>query len=191
MKDSTIDWNTFSFPPRPNVEEQRGVEVKKEAVESFKKFDEIDDWESFSFPSRPQEEKGIVPETEQKDEEEEEEEEEGGATSPPDMVVAPNPGEDENKWEYKHEEGFLVNLGMGKKIDLKDLSDVDNIKRLLALTKLNNKWNYPSLRRSMEKASWVKFDMGLDELVFKYDGYGKIPWKPKPKAEPTLSMKHK
>ena len=182
--------DSFTFPLRKKEEGAVGASVKKEEAPTVAVKTEEIDWDVYSFPPIPPDDT----EKETSVEAKEEGEESASSSGLPVMQTVL-----ENKWVYYESEGVLKNLELKKKIDLKDLVDPEKIVLFLNLTELREKWNYKSLRRSLEKACWIKFDMGLDELLQKYPHGSKIPWKKVedkkemslvPEQEPTMNPKH-
>lgn len=143
-----------------------------------------EEWERFRFPPRvdraPRQETGSVRERDE-DEDEDEGEGDGNGEMRLEMDFPPGP-----RWEYDEETGFLMNHGLKKKIDLKDLDDAHKIVRTMTVFQLRPDLSFPSLRRALESASQHRFGVSVDDLLRHYAGGQQIPWKSSPQSHPGM-----
>lgn len=170
-----------------------------------------EEWERFRFPARvvrkPEEAQG---DTSSEEEEGDGEEGRGSGGGPsldvPGLPEAESPtagtvdqslteneepsGDRElppiSPWEYQEETGFLVNVTLGKKIDLDHLDEASKIRRLFAVFDLRPDLDFPTLMGAMEKASQVRFAKPLKELLEDHAQGQTISWKGRPAAGPGL-----
>lgn len=150
-----------------------------------------EEWELFRFPPRvirkPQETAKETEGLEDEDEKEKEKEGEGetGGEMELEMEFPPGP-----RWEYDKETGFLMNLGLKKKIDLKDLDDAHKIVRTMTVFQVRPDLSFPSLRRALEAAAQHRFGVSVEDLLCHYAGGQQIPWKSAPQPSRGSSSGH-
>lgn len=192
VEETEAFWSDFHFPLQVGSEkspiEKKIDDLDKKLSSSFEQPLSVS-WESFSFPELP------VVEVNPEDNEDAEEEDDGDSKGDAETVLAPPPPlEPEDiivsHWDYNHEAGCLENKVLKKKIDLKNLDDVNKIHRLLVVCKDNPKMAFESLVRSLEKASWVVFDMELKDLMTCYPAGTTLLWKRTPKVIKKSEMGH-